>query len=161
LLDDAWRRAEAQIGAELVAVRDGQDLRVLRLRDGRTAWQKAWPTPIAAIAVAGGLLLIGADRLTALTLATGAQVWQLPLRGGRMAVSADGRTIAVAAERTITAVDLAGSPQWQTDLPAAVSRAVPDRVTLDEHTAFVTFKPEDQHVEPLDIDVVAVALRGG
>jgi outer membrane protein assembly factor BamB len=161
LFDDAWRRREAHIAAELVAVRDGQDLRALRLRDGRTAWQKAWPTPIAATAVAGGLLLVGADRLSALTLATGAQVWQLPLRGARMAVSADTRTIAVAAERTITAVDPAGTPHWQTDLPTAVSRAVPDQVTLDRHTAFVTFKPQDQQVEPLDIDVVAVALGVG
>jgi hypothetical protein len=76
-----------------------------------------------------------------------------------MAVSADGHTIAVAAERTITAMDRAGSPQWQTDLPTSVAGAVPDRVTLDRHTMFVTFKPLDQHVDSLDVDVVAVALR--
>jgi hypothetical protein len=41
-----------------------------------------------------------------------------------------------------------------------VTEAVPDRVTLDQHTMFVTFKPLDQHVDSLDVDVVAVALRG-
>jgi outer membrane protein assembly factor BamB len=159
LPDDAWMRTEAHFAAEYVAVRDGQDLRVLRLRDGGTVWTRTWPTPIAAIAVAADLLLVGADRLTALTLGTGAQVWQSPLRGARMAVSADGHTIAVAAERTITVMDRARSPQWQTDLPASVTGAVPDRVTLDQHTMFVTFKPLDQHVDSLDVDVVAVALR--
>jgi hypothetical protein len=158
VLDDAWMRTEAHIAAEFVAVRDGQDLRVLRLRDGGTVWKRTWPTPIAAIAVAADLLLVGADRLSALTLATGAPAWQSPLRGARMAASADGHTIAVAAERTITVMDLAGSPQWQTDLPTAVRAAVPDRVTLDPHTMFVTFKPLDQHVESLDVDVIAVAL---
>ena len=159
LPDDAWMRTEAHIAAEFVAVRDGQDLRVLRLRDGGTVWTRTWPTPIAAIAVAADLLLVGADRLSALTLATGAQAWQAPLRGARMAVSADEHTIAVAAERTITVMDLAGSPQWKTDLPAPVTAAVPDRVTLDQRTMFVTFKPIDPHVESLDVDVVAVACR--
>jgi outer membrane protein assembly factor BamB len=159
LPDDAWMRTEAHIAAEFVAVRDGQDLRVLRLRDGGTVWTRTWPTPIAAIAVAADLLLVGADRLSALTLATGAQAWQAPLRGARMAVSADRHTIAVAAERTITVMDLAGSPQWKTDLPAPVTAAVPDRVTLDQRTMFVTFKPIDPHVESLDVDVVAVACR--
>jgi outer membrane protein assembly factor BamB len=159
LPDDAWTRTEGHITAEVVAVRDGQDLRVLRLRDGGMVWKRTWPTPIAATAVTADRLLVGADRLTALTLATGAQAWQSPLRGARMAVSADGHTIAVAAERTITVMDRAGSPQWETDLPAPVTAAVPDRVTLDQHTMFVTFKPLDQHVTPLDVDVVAVALR--
>jgi hypothetical protein len=158
MVDDAWSRAEAHLGADLVAVRDGHDVRVLRLRDGRIVWHQAWHAPIAAIAVAGDLLLVGADRLTAHSFATGVQAWQSRLRGARLAVSADGRIIAVAAERTITALDLAGTPQWQTDLPAPVSHAVPDRVTLEQRTAFVTFKPVDQQVEPLDIDVVAVAL---
>jgi outer membrane protein assembly factor BamB len=152
-------RTEAHIAAELVAVRDGQDLRVLRLRDGGTVWKKTWPTPIAATALAADLLLVGADKLSALTLATGTVAWQSPLRGARMAVSADGHTIAVAAERTVTVMDLAGSPLWETDLPAAVPAAVPDRVTMDQHTMFVTFKPFDQHVRPLNVDVVAVAVR--
>jgi outer membrane protein assembly factor BamB len=160
LPDDAWVRSEAHIAADFVAVRDGQDLRVLRLRDGGTLWKRTWPTPIAAIAVAGGLLLVGADRLSALSLATGVQAWQSPLRGARMAVSTDGHTIAVAAERTITVMDPAGHPQWENELPAAVTAAVPDRVTLDGHTMFVTFKPLDPHVDSLDVDVVAVALRG-
>jgi outer membrane protein assembly factor BamB len=159
LPDDAWMRTEAHIAAELVAVRDGQDLRVLRLRDGGTVWKKTWPTPIAATALAADLLLVGADKLSALTLATGTVAWQSPLRGARMAVSADGHTIAVAAERTVTVMDLAGSPLWETDLPAAVPAAVPDRVTMDQHTMFVTFKPFDQHVRPLNVDVVAVAVR--
>jgi len=153
-------RTEAHIAAGFVAIRDGQELRVLRLRDGGTVWKRTWPTPIAATAVAGDLLLVGAERLSALTLATGAQAWQSPLRGARMAVSADGQTIAVAAERTITAMDREGGPQWETDLPAAVGAAVPDRVTLDQNTMFVTFKPVDRHAEPLGVDVVAVALGG-
>ena len=152
-------RTEAHIAAEFVAVRDGQDLRVLRLRDGGTVWTRTWPTPIAAIAVAADHLLVGADRLTALTLATGAQAWQSPLRGARMTVSADGHTIAVAAERTITVLDPAGRPEWEIDLPAAVTAAVPDRVTLDQQTMLITFKPMDPHVKSLDVDVVAVALR--
>jgi outer membrane protein assembly factor BamB len=158
MVDDAWSRAEAHLGAELVAVRDGHDVRVLRLRDGGIVWQMTWSMPIAAIAPAGDLLLVGADRLTALTFATGTQAWQSPLRGARMAISADGRTIVVAADRTITAMDLAGGPQWQTDLPTAVTRAVPDQVVVDQRTAFVTFKPMDQQVQPMDVDVVAVAL---
>jgi hypothetical protein len=158
LVDDAWSRAEAHLGAELVAVRDGQDLRVLRLRDGGIVWHWASPTPIAAIAVAGDLLLVGADPLTALTFATGTTAWQSPLRGARMAISADRRTIVVAADRTITAMDPAGRPQWQTELPTAVPHAVPDRVIVDQRTAFVTFKPMGRQEQPLDVDVVAVAL---
>jgi outer membrane protein assembly factor BamB len=158
LVDDDWARTEAQLGAEFVAVRDGRDVRVLRRRDGRPVWRRLWPTPIAALAVVGDLLLVAADRLTALTLATGVDTWQLPLRGARMAVSAGGNTVVVVAERTITAVDPDGTPRWQTDLPAAFTRAATDRISLDAGTAFVTFKPADQQVKPLDVDVVAVAL---
>ena len=158
VFDEAWNRVEAHLAAEFVAVRAGSDLRVLRLRDGGLVWRRVWPTPIASLAVAGDLLLVGADRVTALTLDTGAEAWQSPLRGARMAVSPDGHTTVVAAERTVTALDPVGTPRWQIDVPAAVGRAVPDRVSFDEGTAFVTFKPVDQQVTPLEVDVLAVTL---
>ena len=158
LFDDAWHRAEGLIGEDFVVLRDNQEIRVLRLSDGRAVWQHSWPTPVAAIARVGDLLLIGADRLNALEVATGAPAWQAPLRGARVASTVDGRTIVAATDRTISALDLAGNPRWQADLPDSVRRALPDRLTVDERAAFVTFKPRGERLQPLDIDVIAVAL---
>jgi outer membrane protein assembly factor BamB len=157
--DDAWARAEAMIGAELVVVRDGQEVRALRLSDGGTAWQKPWPTPIAAITVAGDLLLVGADQLYALRLATGEQVWRSPLSGARTAVTADGQALVVAAERTVSSLDLAGTIRWQTDLPAASPGVTTDQVIVDGPIALITFRPMNQQLPPPNIDVIAVALR--
>jgi outer membrane protein assembly factor BamB len=158
--DDAWQRSEGLLGAGFVALRDGQEIRVLRLSNGRTVWQRSWPKPVATITSVGDLLLVGADRLNALDIASGTPAWQAPLSGARVAISADQRTIIAATGSTISALDLGGNARWQADVPDSVTRAAPDRLTIDRNVAFVTFKPAGERLLPLDIDVIAVALGG-
>jgi hypothetical protein len=157
-VDDAWQRPEGLIGPDLVALRDDQEIRVLRVSDGTTVWHRSWPMPVATIARAGDLLLIGADRLVALDIATAAQRWEAPLRGARIAVAAEGRTIVAVTQGYISGLDLTGRQRWRAELPEPVRWALPDRLTVDGRAAFATFRPEGGRPGPLDIDVVAFAL---
>jgi outer membrane protein assembly factor BamB len=154
----AWQRSEARIGRDHVALRDAQDLRVVRVADGGTVWRTSSPTPVAGIELAGDLLVVSADRLTARTVATGEQAWQAPIRGARLGVAQDG-TVVAANEQSVSAVDLTGRVRWQVKLPDAVTAALPDRVTVQDGIAYVTFRPRPERQEPLDADVLAIMVN--
>lgn len=156
--DDAWDRSEGRIGTSHVVLRDRQDLTVLRLSDGSIAYHMWAPKPVAAIELMGELLLVAADSLTAYVTATGAEAWRVRLRSARIAVAAEGRSVVGASERTIYALDWTGDRLWQAALPGSVRNALPERLTTDDHRAFLTFSPRGEQIEPLDVDVIAVAL---
>jgi outer membrane protein assembly factor BamB len=156
--DVAWQRSEARIGRDHVALRDAQDLRVVRVADGGTVWRTSSPTPVAGIELAGDLLVVSADRLTARTVGTGEQAWQAPIRGARLAVTPDGGTVVAANEQSVSAVDATGRVRWQVKLPDAVTAALPDRVTVQDGIAYVTFRPRPERQEPLDADVLAITV---
>jgi len=158
--DEARQRSEARIGDGHIVLRDAQELRVLRISDGRTVWQNSSTKPVAAIELVGELLLVSADRLTAYAVTTGTQAWQVALRGARMADFADGRGIVAATERATSALETAGRVRWHVALPDSVRGTLLDRPTTDGRVAFVTFKPRPDRPAPLDVDVVAVALDG-
>jgi WD40 repeat protein len=71
-------------------------------------------------------LLLGADKLTAVNVATGAQLWSADVRGASaFAVSPDGKTLAVGGwGRTAGIVELAdGKPRFHQQVPAIVGGA--------------------------------------
>jgi outer membrane protein assembly factor BamB len=156
--DPAWQRSQARLGTDVVALRDVQELRAVRLTDGGTAWHATSPNPVAGIELAGDLLLVAAADLSARTLATGDQRWRVPLRGARVGVSADAATIVAATARAVTALDRTGRIRWQTSLPDALAEAQPDRVTVADRAVYVTFRPRPGRQVPLDVDVLALAL---
>jgi outer membrane protein assembly factor BamB len=113
---------------------------------------------VATIDLAGDLLLVAADRLTAYHLGSGERAWQFAARGARLAVTPDGGTIVAATEQGVSALDATGRPRWQTRLPEALAPASPDRVTIQGGVAYVTFRPRGGRREPLDVDVLALTL---
>ena len=155
---DSWSLSEARFGAGYVALRDSRAVRVLALADGRTTWQKVSDKPIAGIEVVGDLLVVAADRLTGYALDRDAQRWQLDLRGVRIAPTPDGKRMVVASETEILLLDLAGTVVWRAALPATVSGLAPERLTTDDHTAYLTFRPSPQQREFGGVDVLAIAL---
>ena len=130
----------------------------VRAADGGTVWRGSSPTPVVAIELAGDLLVVSADRLTARRVPTGDTAWQAPIRGGRIAVGPDGGTVVAATEQEVTALDAAGRVRWRTRVPAAVTGAVPDTVTIEDGVVYVTFRPRPDRQQPLDTDVIALAL---
>jgi outer membrane protein assembly factor BamB len=151
--DPACRRSEARISAGLIALRDEQDFRVVRISDGGTAWQSWSPKPVAGIELTGDLLLVAAEQLYAYTLGTGERRWQAPNREARLGVTPDG--LVAADEYGLTALDRAGTKLWYTPWPAPVAAAMPHRVSVEDGVAYTTFAPRHG---PLDVDVIAIAL---
>jgi hypothetical protein len=157
--DPSWRRSEAKLTDEYVALRDVQQIRVLRVSDGGQAWYFPNLTPVAGIEVLGDQLVVAADRITAYSLATGDQVWQAPLRGARIAATLDGRTLLAATSQTITALDKQkGDLRWQANLPTELTGGIPEKLTVDSHTAYLTLSPRPADALTLPADVLAVAL---
>ena len=157
--DDAgWHRSEGRIGTAHVVVRDMSQVRAFALGDGRQVWSKPPQMPIAAIEVVGDLVLVAADRLTAYRIADGSSRWSVDLRGARIAPTVDGKTIIVATDQTVSALSLTGSQLWRTSLESRLGDASIDRLTVSERVGFLTFRSQGEQVQPLDIDVVAVAL---
>ena len=136
--------------------RSAQQLTVLRLAGGGTAWRRSLPRPVVAIEPVRDLVLVAADRLSAFVAATGALAWQVPLRGARLA--ATGRDVVAVTDLRIVGLDAAGGTRWQVPLPDAVGDALPDQLTTDGPVAIVTFRPRPARAQPPDADVVAVAL---
>jgi hypothetical protein len=75
-----------------------------------------------------------------------------------MAATADGKHIIAASSDGIAALDPNGSTLWRIDIPPDFVDAVPDHVSTDAHTAFVTFKATNERRDALDVDVLAIAL---
>jgi hypothetical protein len=69
-----------------------------------------------------------------------------------------GRGIVAVNDDGVTGLDPQGTVTWEVGLPDAVGNAVPDRLTADDHTAYVTFRPRSERDGPLDADVAAIAL---
>lgn len=69
-----------------------------------------------------------------------------------------GRSIVAGNERTISEGDAQGNTRWQSAMPDSVVQALPDRLTIDDGVAIVTFKPVSDRPEPLDVDVIAISL---
>ncbi len=141
-------------------LREARNIRAFNLSDGRIRWQLLAPKPVASLNIVGDLVLIGGDRLIVLSLDSGEERWQAALSGARVASSPDGRLILAASDDRIVAMNADGATQWRVDVPSAFVDAVPDHVSADAHTAFITFKPRSSRGEPLDVDVLAVALDG-
>ena len=158
--DEAWTRSEGRIGSAHVVIREIQEVRVVSLANGATAWRHVSQRPVAGIELVGDKVLIADDRLRAHAVGTGAELWQVDLRGARVVVAPDGRSIVVASEQGLSALDLNGVMLWHKPYPDAVLGAVADRITAAGDLAFVTFRPRGEQREPLAIDVLAVALAG-
>lgn len=156
--DPAWLRSEARLGTDFLALRDVQDLRAVRLTDGGTVWHHRSPTPVAGIELAGDILVVAADRLTAYAVGTGTELWRAERRGARLAVSADAQTIVAAGERQVTAFDRAGGTRWTAPLPDTLAPARPDRVTVVDGTVYATYRPGPGRAAPDGVDVLAIAL---
>lgn len=150
--EDAWSASEARFGTAHVAVRDARALRVLTLDRGTTVWLKVSDKPVATIEVVGDQLLVSADKLTGYALNRDAQLWQLDVRGARIAPTPDGKRVIAANERAVLALDLAGHVLWSTALPESVATMMPERITTDDHTAYLTFRPRpDQRAAGPDV----------
>ncbi len=138
--DPSWLRSESRIAGGYLVLRDIQELQSVRVADGGTVWRASWGTPIAAIEVVGDLVVVSADRLTARSVATGATVWEAPVRGARIAARTDRPGVLLASEQSVSCVAATGRLEWTTPLPAALGDAVPERVSTDGRSMFVTFR---------------------
>jgi hypothetical protein len=104
------------------------------------------------------VVLVAADRLRAYAVASGAQLWEADFRGSRLASTPDGAGVIVASEQGLAALRLDGAVRWQQPYPDAVRDAAADQITVEGSFAYVTFRPRGERREPLDVDVIAVAL---
>ncbi len=139
----SWSAAEGRFGGAFLALRDSQAYRVLDLGDGRTVWQGLAEKPVASFEVIGDLLLVGSDRVNAYALDSGAFRWRHDLRGAVIAAVPDGRLIVLANDERMMALAPNGTVLWQTPLPPAMAGSVPERLTIDSHTAYLTFLPPE------------------
>ncbi|GIH19969.1 serine/threonine protein kinase [Rugosimonospora africana] len=158
--DAAWDRSELRLGKELLALRNAQSIQVLRVADGTLVWKDAGSTPVSGIEIAGDLLVVAGDTLTARVLASGAPAWQKNLRNARLATSADGRSTVAVDDQGISLLDASGTEQWHAKLPQTVADGVPDQLTVQGQVGYLTFQPRGPRTTPLDVDVLAVWLGG-
>jgi hypothetical protein len=158
--DVDWYRVQAGLTPAQAVLREARNIRAFNLSDGGIRWQRLAPAPVASMNVFGDLVVIGGERLVATSVDSGEERWHAPLRGARVARTPDGQLILAAADEGLTALNTEGATQWRVDIPSSFANCVPDQVSADEHTVFITFKPRDSGREPLDVDVLAIALDG-
>jgi serine/threonine protein kinase/outer membrane protein assembly factor BamB len=156
--DEDWYRNEGFLTSSYALLRESSNIRLLDLANGNTRWKRTSPTPVIGVQIIGDLVMIGADRINALSLGGGSQQWQVPDGGARCAGSPDGRVIVAASDNAVTAFDAGGAARWRTDVPGEFADGRVGGITVDEHTAYVTFKPLDERRGPLGVDVLAIAL---
>jgi outer membrane protein assembly factor BamB len=156
--DEDWFRNEGRLTPSYALLREERNVSLLDVADGSILWQRTSPTPVVSVQIVGDLVLIGADRLNALSLAGGSQRWQVGQRGARVAGTLDGRLIIAATSDEVTAFDTDGATRWRADIAESFADASVDRVSTDAHTVYVTFKPRSDFHDPLVLDVVAIAL---
>jgi predicted Ser/Thr protein kinase len=155
--DGAWNRSEGRLTDTYAVIRNGQQVRVVALKDGHTVWSGDSPTPVAGMELDKGMVLVAADQLRAFDLITKAQRWEYNVRGARVAVVGDGN-IFVANDESMSLVDVHGQPLWSQPYPPYLVNAVPDWVGVAGDEGYVTFQPQDQPGVALDFDVIAVNL---
>jgi hypothetical protein len=155
--DPAWLESEGRINGAHVFVRDGYELRAVRLSDGDVGWEKSSDKPVVGIEPFRDLVLMAADQLYAFGAATGELRWVYPPRGARIAVTPNGATVVAVSEDRIAALDASGTRRWEAPLPESLTKATPERVIAQDDTAFIVFRPRGDRPQ-LDIDVAAFAL---
>jgi outer membrane protein assembly factor BamB len=153
-----WKRLEGRFAGGLLVLRDAQQIQAYRLADGSTAWAKISAKPVAGIELMGQLVLVAADHVSAYSAATGVTAWQAQVRGARMAVTADGDTVLLAADGFVSALDSNGGTRWRVKLPDSVAAGVPDVLTVDGDTAYLTVASKPPDSPPLDVDVLAISV---
>ncbi len=158
--DEEWYRNEGLLTPSYALLREARNIRVLDLSGGGAVWEYLSPTPVVSVRIVDELVIVGADKLNALSLAGGGQRWQANERGARVAGTPDGRLIIAATDEAVMAFDASGSGalRWRTPMPEGFAAGAVDRITTDEHTAYVTFKPRGERRDPLELDVLAIAL---
>jgi outer membrane protein assembly factor BamB len=135
-----------------------QQIHVVALTTGRTVWNAASQTPIAAIDAVGDVVVVASDRLRAYDIATRAQRWDYSSRGGRTAITGSGNVF-VAHDDGLSLVDGAnGHELWSYPYPANLVNAAPDWAGVDGDLGYATFRPKGEQREPLDFDAIAVHL---
>jgi tRNA A-37 threonylcarbamoyl transferase component Bud32/outer membrane protein assembly factor BamB len=150
-------RLQARFAGDLVALQTGQHLRISRLADGQGSWQQPFDRPVSDVAVAGGRVIVAADQVTAHDLTTGAQQWNHQLRGAQLAVTPGGAVVA-ASNTQLALLDPGSAVHWQVPLPPAMAVTMPDGLTTDGNTAFLTVR--DPRSGPTTApDVTALALQ--
>jgi hypothetical protein len=150
--------AQGRFGGAYLVLRDNRAVRVLHIANGQTVWQKLFDKPVAGFEVVGDLLVVAADRMYAFPLDNEAPRWQKNLQGARFAPTPDAKRIIAATDAIIVALDLEGNPLWDAPLPSNVLGMGPDRLTTDEHTAFITFRPPPPQAKPGMVDTVAISI---
>jgi Protein kinase domain/PQQ-like domain len=161
--DEAWRRVEGQFMGSSLVLRDGPQIQVRSVSNGRLMWHLPSQTPVAATLPAADLLLVAADRLAAYRMKTGEQAWEAQLRGARIASVPGQDAIVAAHEGGLTSLDLRGQTLWHEPLPVGTA---PDRLAADSRAAYVTLRPRgaptgDPGAQSLPFDVVAFDLSKG
>lgn len=159
-VNDDWSRVEGRLVGSSVLLREGSELHVVELETGAIRWAYTSTAPVVAVEVVDDLVLVAADRVTALGLSNRAQRFQLPLRGARVCGTVDGQLIIVASADggVVTAVDHDGAQVWQTEIPDEFADAGVVQVVADAHTVYVTFKARGQAQSDPGVDVLAIAL---
>ena len=155
-VDPAWSESEVRINETHAFVRDGYDLRAVRLSNSFRGWMTSSQRPVVGIELVRNLVLMAADRVYAFETGSGDAVWVHEARGARIAITPDRNTIVAVSEKGISALGTNGVPRWEVPLPRNLRNAMPDRVIAQDNVAFVIFRPRGG--QPLDFDVAAFAL---
>ncbi|MBV1855503.1 serine/threonine-protein kinase [Catellatospora tritici] len=153
-----WVVGEARLVGAHVLVRDGADIRLLRLSNGSTVWQRQWERPVATITLFGDLVVLGADRIVAFRLASGDDAWLGPnLRGSRLAAAPDSSMLYVVGDEHIAAITPDGKTAWNAPMAAADEGAV-EALLIRPPLAYLVLRPPP-FPDSNEPDVLAVALE--
>jgi predicted Ser/Thr protein kinase len=148
---------QARFAGDLVALQIGQHVRVSRLADGHGGWEQPFDHQVSDLAVLGSHLIVAADQVTGHDLSTGTQQWTRQLPSAQLAVTAGGDVLAATNAALALLEPGGGAAFWKVSLPAAMVTTVPDGLTTDGHTAFLTVR--DARSNPTSgADVAALAL---
>jgi outer membrane protein assembly factor BamB len=159
--DESMQQPEGRFAGGYLVLRDGKAVRALKLANGSLAWQVVSATPVAGFTLAGSVVVVAAAEITGYTLDTNAVAiaWRAQFRGARIAASPDGRTVIAVTGQVIAAIDSsAGTVLWTASVPEALTQVAVDRIFVDAHVAYVTFRGRPEGGKPLATDVIAVAL---
>ncbi|MEV0460757.1 protein kinase domain-containing protein [Catellatospora methionotrophica] len=159
--EDAWEAVEARLGTTHLLLREGGDVRVIRLSDGTTRWSKPWQKPVTSVELIGDTVLMAADRIYGFRTDTGVERWSIQARGGRLAPAQDGRLCYVVAQQSIAAVEPAtGRNLWSEPLPTDAREETVSGFVVRHPTAYVLLRPPPFN-NPDMPDVLALSLLTG
>jgi hypothetical protein len=150
--------SEAHLSADLLALRDLSDVRVLRLADGSQAMHFTEPSIVMAIELAADLLFVAGEQLTAYRAVSGLPIWHAPIHRAMLAVSPDEATVVTVGDGSVSTLDQYGHLRASVPLPAEVAAAPVDDVSTDGNAVYVVFGAAPD-APPLPFDVLALPLR--